>query len=94
MRASGRARADSNSIDTASWITLRWTRRTRYFRVHLERHLWRQWLLTQVDGRSGSPLRKLPNNACGVDRGRALFQRPFVAKRRRQRGRPTHELEW
>jgi hypothetical protein len=40
MRAASRARADSRLIDTASWITLRWTRGTRYFRVHLEQDLW------------------------------------------------------
>jgi hypothetical protein len=51
-----RARPDSSSIDTASWITLRWTRGTRYFRVHLEQNLWHQWLLTQVNGRSGTGL--------------------------------------
>jgi hypothetical protein len=53
MRGSDRARPDSRSIDTASWITLRGT---RYFRVHLEQDLWQQWLLTQVNARTGSRL--------------------------------------
>ena len=59
MRESIRGRPDSSSIETASWITLRWTRGTRGtrdFRVHLEQDLWHQWLLTQVNGRSGSRL--------------------------------------
>jgi hypothetical protein len=30
----------NTSIDTASWITLRWTRGSRFFRVHLEQDLW------------------------------------------------------
>jgi hypothetical protein len=42
--------------DVSSWITLRWTRGTRYFRVHLEQDLWSGWLLTQVNGRSGTRL--------------------------------------
>jgi hypothetical protein len=44
------------SIDTASWITLRWVRGTRYYRVHLEQDLWRGWLLTKVNGRIGTRL--------------------------------------
>jgi hypothetical protein len=27
------------AIDTTSWITLRWTRGTRYYRLHLEQDL-------------------------------------------------------
>jgi hypothetical protein len=46
----------SASIDTASWITRRWVRGTRYYRVHLEQDLWRGWLLTQVNGRIGTRL--------------------------------------
>jgi hypothetical protein len=85
MRASSRARPDSTSIDTASWITLRWTRGTRYFRVHLEQDLWHQWLLTQVNGRSGSRLgRHRATPAASIED--ALFQLAAVAKRRRQRG--------
>jgi hypothetical protein len=50
-------------IDTGSWITLRWVRGNRYYRVHLEQDLWRNWLLTKVNGRIGSRLgraRSLP----------------------------------
>ncbi len=45
-----------SATGTVSWITLRWTRSSRYFRVHLEQDLWRGWLLTQVNGRIGSRL--------------------------------------
>jgi hypothetical protein len=85
MRGSNPARPDSNSIDTASWITLRWTRGTRYFRVHLEQDLWHQWLLTQVNGRTGSRLgRYRATPSASIED--ALVQLAAVAKRRRQRG--------
>jgi hypothetical protein len=45
----------SARFDTRSWITLRWIRGTRYYRVHLEQDLWCHWLLTQVNGRVGTP---------------------------------------
>jgi hypothetical protein len=47
---------DTANCDTAAWITLRWTRGTRYYRVHLEQDLWADWLLTHVNGRIGTPL--------------------------------------
>jgi hypothetical protein len=57
MRASIWAHPDSGSIDTAGWVTLRWTRGTRYFRVHPEQDPSHQWLLLpQVNGRSSSRL--------------------------------------
>jgi len=74
-----------NRFDTHSWITLRWVRGTRYYRAHLEQDLWSTWLLTQVNGRIGSPL----------GRARALVQPNIemalstlaaIAKRRRLRG--------
>lgn len=73
-----------NAIDTASWITLRWTRGTRYFRVRLEQDLWRGWLLTQVNGRIGSRLgrgRALPSPSIEA----ALMALAAIVKRRRQR---------
>jgi hypothetical protein len=44
------------AFEVGSWLTLRWTRGTRYYRVHLEQDLWTGWLLTQVHGRIGSRL--------------------------------------
>jgi hypothetical protein len=43
-------------FDTSSWTTLRWTRGTRYYRVHLEQDLWSSWVITSVNGRSGTRL--------------------------------------
>jgi hypothetical protein len=76
---------DTHAIDTASWITLRWTRGTRYFRVHLEQDLWSGWLLTLVNGRNGSRLgraRATPTESIET----ALQTLAAIAKRRRQRG--------
>ena len=77
--------AEPNPIGTASWITLRWVRGTRYYRVHLEQDLWRGWLLTKVNGRIGTRL----GNARTVRSPSietALSALADVAKRRRQRG--------
>ncbi len=60
------------SFDTSAWITLRWTRGTRYFRAHLEQDLWQGWIVTHVNGRISSPL--------GRSRTRAL---PLRLKPRR-----------
>ena len=73
------------AIDTRAWITLRWTRGTRYFRVHLEQDLWHDWVVTQVNGRIDSRLgrartRPVPSLEA------ALLKLADLAKRRRQRG--------
>jgi hypothetical protein len=73
------------SFDTSAWITLRWTRGTRYFRAHLEQDLWHSWTVTHVNGRINSTLgraRSLP--APTIES--ALLQLAAIAKRRRQRG--------
>jgi hypothetical protein len=80
MRAS-----EPNIIDTASWITLRWVRGTRYYRVHLEQDLWRGWLLTKVNGRIGTRLGKA-RSVSSPTIETALSALADVAKRRRQRG--------
>jgi len=75
----------ASRCDTTAWITLRWTRGSRYYRVHLEQDLWNAWLLTQVNGRIGTPLgraRALPSPSLEA----ALLALVAVAKRRRQRG--------
>jgi hypothetical protein len=73
------------TFDVASWITLRWTRSTRYYRVHLEQDLWAGWLLTQVNGRTGSRLGRARSfEQPSIDA--ALYTLAAVAKRRRQRG--------
>jgi hypothetical protein len=73
------------SFDTASWITLRWTRGTRYYRVHLEQDLWQGWLLTQVNGRRGSRLGRARSRPTPSIES-ALLELAHIAKRRRQRG--------
>jgi hypothetical protein len=63
----------------------RWTRGSRYFRVHLEQDLWAGWLVTQVNGRRGSRLgrtRATPSTSIEA----ALLALAAIAKRRRQRG--------
>jgi len=73
------------AIDTESWITLCWTRGTRYYRVHLEQDLWASWLLTQVHGRRGSALGRARSKLePTIDA--ALLALAHIAKRRRQRG--------
>jgi hypothetical protein len=76
---------ERRSFDTASWITLRWTRGTRYYRVHLEQDLWSAWQLTQVNGRIDSRLgraRALPSPNIET----ALHRLAEIAARRRKRG--------
>ena len=73
------------SIDISSWITLRWTRGTRYYRVHLEQDLWSGWLLTQVNGRIGTRLGRARSLQAPTIES-ALLGLAAIAKRRRQRG--------
>ena len=71
--------------DTSQWFTLRFERGTRYYRLHLEQDLWHTWCVTQVHGRSGTPLgrhRTLPADT--IDR--ALLHLAAAVKRRTDRG--------
>jgi hypothetical protein len=72
-------------IDVSSWITLRWTRGSRYYRVHLEQDLWRNWLLTKVNGRVGTRLGRFRSHEVASIET-ALLELASIAKRRRQRG--------
>jgi hypothetical protein len=74
-----------SSIDTASWITLRWVRGTRYYRVHLEQDLWSGWILTKVNGRRGSRLGRA-RTLTQPSIESALLGLAAIAKRRRERG--------
>jgi hypothetical protein len=38
-------------FDVSQWITLRFRRGARYYRLHLEQDLWGAWCLTRVQGR-------------------------------------------
>jgi hypothetical protein len=76
---------DTTAVDTSSWITLRWVRGSRYYRVHPEQDLWRNWLLTQVNGRIGTRLgRARSKPAPSIET--ALLNLAAIAQRRRQRG--------
>jgi WGR domain len=77
--------ASKTCIDVSSWITLRWVRGTRYYRVHLEQDLWRNWLLTQVNGRIGTRLGRARSKPTPSIEN-ALLDLADIAKRRRQRG--------
>jgi hypothetical protein len=72
-------------IDTASWITLRLVRGTRYYRVHLEQDLWRGWLLTQVNGRIGTRLGRARSKPT-PSMENARLDLAAMAARRLQRG--------
>jgi hypothetical protein len=78
---------ESTRFDTACWITLRWSRGTRFYRAHLEQDLWAGWLITQVNGRIGTRLgcaRALAQPSIES----ALLTLAAIAKRRRERGYP------
>jgi hypothetical protein len=34
------------TLACTQWLTLRWTRGTRYYRAHLEQDLWCGWVIT------------------------------------------------
>jgi predicted DNA-binding WGR domain protein len=74
-----------HTVDIPSWITLRWTRGTRYYRAHLEQDLWHGWLLTLVHGRIGTRLgRARASSSLSLET--ALTELAAITKRRRQRG--------
>jgi hypothetical protein len=75
----------TSGIDTTSWMTLRWVRGTRYYRVHLEQDLWNGWLLTRVNGRRDSSLGRI-RSVPSPNIETALLDLAAIAKRRRLRG--------
>jgi hypothetical protein len=83
--SSRRPNATPISFDTGAWITLRWTRGTRYFRAHVEQDLWNTWIVTHVNGRISSPLGRVRSLPAPTIES-ALLQLAAIAKRRRQRG--------
>ncbi len=78
-------RPPQSPSDTSSWMTLRWVRGTRYYRVHLEQDLWNEWLVTQVYGRIGSRL----GRACALP---AVYRVSALATRRDRQTPPTTRL--
>ncbi len=75
----------NRSLLCTQWLTLRWTRGTRYYRAHLEQDLWHEWVITQVNGRGGSALgraRTQPQASLAA----ALISLAAIAQRREKRG--------
>jgi hypothetical protein len=50
------------SLLRLQWLTLRWTRDTRYRGVHMKQDLWHEWVITQVNGRRGSRFGHAPTH--------------------------------
>jgi hypothetical protein len=74
-----------STLACTQWLTLRWTRGSRYYRAHLEQDLWRDWVITQVNGRRGSSLgraRTHPQHSLAA----ALINLAAIAERRQERG--------
>jgi hypothetical protein len=75
----------NTTLACTQWLTLRWTRGTRYYRAHLEQDLWHDCVITQVDGRRGSRLgrtRTHPEPSLAA----ALTNLAAIAQRRQERG--------
>jgi hypothetical protein len=74
-----------HTVDIASWITLRWTRGTRYYHAHWEQDLWQGWSLTLVLGRIGPRLgRARASSSPSLET--ALTELAAITRRPRQRG--------
>lgn len=46
-------------LETSKWVTMRFERGTRYYRLHLEQDLWGVWCITRVNGKRDSKLGRL-----------------------------------
>ena len=71
-------------FETSKWVTMRFERGTRYYRLHLEQDLWGTWCLTRVNGRSDSRLGRSAT-ACPGSFQDALTLLVAAAERRRTR---------
>jgi hypothetical protein len=75
----------SDTINVATWLSLRFERDTRYYQIHLEQDLWGAWILTRVNGRRNSRLgRTLMTWPSSFESGLSALAES--AKRRRLRG--------
>ena len=82
-----RERGTSNlhpTFETSKWVTMRFERGTRYYRLHLEQDLWGAWCLTRVNGRCNSRLGRSAT-ACLESFQDALELLVYAAERRRVR---------
>jgi hypothetical protein len=79
------AQTSHHTVNVASWITLRWTRGTRYYRAHLEQDLWHGWSLTLVHGRISTQWGPrssvvIAHPGSGVDGARRRLETPAPAR--------------
>jgi len=74
----------SPTFETKKWVTMRFERGTRYYRLHLEQDLWGAWCLTRVNGRCGSRLGRSATACLGLFE-EALAELVAAAERRRAR---------
>jgi hypothetical protein len=79
------SRPANSLLACTQWLTLRWTRGTRYYRAHLEQDLWRDWVITQVNGRRGSRLGRTHTHP-QPSLAAALTNLAAIAERREKRG--------
>jgi hypothetical protein len=78
-------------LEVNQWLTVRFERESRYYRLHLQQDLWGQWCVIAVNGRTNSPLGRARTLWAG-DRGKALELIGSSAVRRRKRGySETHD---
>jgi hypothetical protein len=73
----------SAPFQTSKWITVRFERGTRYYRLHLEQDLWGAWCLTRVNGRRNTRLGRALTTWPGTY-GEALARLSASAVRRRE----------
>jgi hypothetical protein len=80
----------SPSLLSTQWLTLRWTRGTRYYRAHLEQDLWLEWVITRVNGRRGTSFGRARTHL-QPSLSAALTNLAAIAERREQRGYQLNE---
>jgi hypothetical protein len=72
-------------VSTSLWITLRFERGARFYRLHLEQDLWGAWCLTRVNGRRGArPGRWLTTWPGSYDQGLARIADAATCRRQRE----------
>jgi hypothetical protein len=72
------------TFETSKWVTMRFVRGTRYYRLHLEQDLWGAWCLTRVNGRCDSRLGRSATACFGLFE-EALIELVVATERRRAR---------
>jgi hypothetical protein len=77
--------AGAMPMSTSLWVTLRFHRGGRYYRLHLEQDLWGAWCLTRVNGRCGARVgRWLTTWPGSYDQGLARVAEAAAYRRQRE----------